>query len=358
MLSAMMREPDTIVINGRRIGPSEPPYVVAEMSANHDGSIDKAMRIVEAARTAGADAVKLQTFTPDTITLDSREKDFIVEGGLWDGRSLHDLYAEAHMPWDWHRPLFEHAAKLGITIFSSPFDRTAVDLLEGLGAPAYKIASLEVVDLPLIRYVAATGKPIIISTGLANVEEIGEAVEAALGGATREVAVLHCVSSYPALASEYNLRTIPDMAKRFGVVTGLSDHTIDSATAIASVALGACIVEKHFTLDRGGGGPDDSFSLEPPELAAMCRDLRTAWESLGGVDYEPTAGEMPNLKFRRSLYFVKDVGRGQRIPADAVRSVRPGFGAPPKLLGAVVGAIAKVDIRANTPVRMQDLDPG
>lgn len=243
----------SIQIAGREIGPSYPPYVIAELSANHNGSIETAKRIIEEAAYAGAGAVKLQTYRPDTITLDSDDDEFKIKGGLWDGRTLYELYQEAHMPWEWHAPLFAHARKLGITIFSSPFDNTAVDLLESLNAPAYKIASFEAVDLPLIKYAASTGKPVIISTGMANVDEIAEAIEAAREGGCKELAVLHCVSGYPAPAADYNLRTIPDMIERYGLVTGLSDHTIDNTTAIASVALGASIIEKHFTLNRSGG---------------------------------------------------------------------------------------------------------
>src|SRR6185312_11363044 len=271
----------SINIAGREIGAGASPYVIAEMSANHNGNIETALRIIEQAKQAGADAIKIQTYTADTITLKSDKPDFQINEGLWAGRTLYELYEWAHTPWVWHAPLFKHARKLGITVFSSPFDNTAVDLLEDLNAPAYKIASFEAIDLPLIRYVAGTHKPMIISTGMADVEEISEAIAAARDGGCKELAILHCVSSYPAPASDYNLLTLPDMQKRFGVVVGLSDHTLDNATAIASVVLGASIVEKHFTLSRRSGGPDDSFSLEPPELEALCRDTHTAWAALG-----------------------------------------------------------------------------
>jgi pseudaminic acid synthase len=342
-----------IAIAGRRIAIDEPPYVIAELSANHNGKLETALRIVEAARAAGAAAVKIQTYRPDTITLDCADESFRIHGGLWDGRTLHELYQEAHMPWEWHGVLFEHARRIGITLFSSPFDSTAVDLLESLGAPAYKIASFEAVDLPLIRHVARTGKPMIISTGMADAEEIGEAVQAARSGGCRELALLHCVSGYPAPASDYNLRTIADMRERFGVVIGLSDHTLDNSTALAAVALGAALVEKHFTLERSGGGPDDSFSLEPPELAALCRDSRTAWEALGRVDYGRKSSEQGNVQFRRSLYFVKALRAGEVVTADAVRSVRPGYGLAPKHLDQVVGRVLRSDVDYATPVRWE-----
>ena len=259
-----------IYIAERRIASDVPPYVIAELSANHNGRISTALRIIEEAKKAGANAVKIQTYRPDTITLNSDLPDFKITDGLWAGHTLYELYELAHTPWEWHAPLFEHARKVGITIFSSPFDNTAVDLLEDLNAPAYKIASFEAVDLPLIKYVASTGKPMIISTGMADAEEIQEAINAARTGGCKQLAILHCVSGYPAPSADYNLRTITDMIQRFGLVTGLSDHTLDNTTAITSVALGASIIEKHFTLDRSGGGPDDSFSLEPTELATLC----------------------------------------------------------------------------------------
>lgn len=340
-----------ISIAGRPIGPAYPPYVIAELSANHNGKLETALRIIEEAKKAGADAVKLQTYKPDTITLNCDSDEFKIKGGLWDGRTLYDLYEEAHMPWDWHKPLFDRARELGITIFSSPFDKTAIDLLEDLNAPAYKIASFEAVDLPLIKYAASTGKPMIISTGMADAEEIAEAIEAAREGGCKELAVLHCVSGYPAPAEDYNLRTIPDMIERFGLVTGLSDHTLDNTTAIASVVLGASIIEKHFTLDRSGGGPDDSFSLEPSELAALCQGAKTAWSALGRVDYGRKSSEQGNVKFRRSIYFVKDMKAGDVIAQDCVRSVRPGFGLAPRYFNQLIGRKVRSDVRFATPVR-------
>lgn len=350
------RESSSMHIDGREIGPGAPPFVIAELSANHHGSLDRAMQLIGAAHAAGADAVKLQTYRPDTITLDCDNDEFRIKGGLWDGRTLYDLYREAHTPWEWHAPLFAHARRLGITIFSSPFDRSAVDLLEDLGAPAYKIASFEAVDLPLIEYVAHTGKPMIISTGMADAEEIGAAIDTARAGGCTQLAILHCVSGYPAPAADYNLRTLPDMIARFGLVTGLSDHTLDNTTAIASVALGAALIEKHFTLDRRGGGPDDSFSLEPPELTQLCAAVRTAWQALGRIDYGRKPSEVANVQFRRSLYFVKDLAAGALITADAVRSVRPGFGLPPKELGAVIGRRLRQSVQACTAVTREAID--
>lgn len=340
-----------ISIADRLIGPAYSPYVIAELSANHNGKLETALRIIEEAKKAGADAVKLQTYKPDTITLNCDSDDFKIKGGLWDGRTLYDLYEEAHMPWEWHKPLFDRARELGITIFSSPFDNTAIDLLEDLNAPAYKIASFEAVDLALIKYAARTGKPIIISTGMADAEEIAEAIEAAREGGCKELAVLHCVSGYPAPAEDYNLRTIPDMIERFGLVTGLSDHTLDNTTAIASVALGVSIIEKHFTLDRSGGGPDDSFSLEPVELAALCRGAKTAWSALGRVDYGRKSSEQGNVQFRRSLYFISDLKAGDLITPEVVRSVRPGFGLPPKELKSILGKKLSRDVSRNSPVK-------
>jgi pseudaminic acid synthase len=340
----------TISINGRSIGPDHPPYVIAEMSANHNGKLETALRLIDEARKAGADAVKLQTYTADTITLNCDLEEFQIHDGLWSGKTLYQLYQEAHMPWDWHKPLFEHARKVGITIFSSPFDNTAVDLLEDLNAPAYKIASFEVVDLHLIKYVASTGKPMIISTGMADAQEIQEAIDAAREGGCKELAVLHCVSGYPAPAEDYNLRTIPDMIERFGLVTGLSDHTLDNTTAITSVAIGASIIEKHFTLDRSGGGADDSFSLEPSDLVALCQGAKTAWQAMGRVDYGRKSSEQGNVKFRRSLYFVKDMNEGDVITQDCVRSVRPGFGLSPKFLSDVLGARVSRKVNKFSPV--------
>ena len=345
-----------ISIDGRKIGTDYAPYIIAEMSANHNGSIENAFKIIEQAKRCGADAVKLQTYTADTITLNSRAPEFMIRGTLWDGQSLHELYQKAHMPWDWHKPLFDFAHEQGITIFSSPFDFSAVDLLESLNAPAYKIASFEMVDLPLIRYVAQTGKPMIISTGMADADEIAEAVETAKSAGCRELVVLHCVSGYPAPAADYNLRTLPDMAARFGTLVGLSDHTLDNTTAVASVVLGACVIEKHFTLDRNGGGADDSFSLEPDGLQALCRDSKTAWQALGRVHYGLKSSEQGNVQFRRSLYFVKDLQKGDTIDETCIRSVRPGFGIAPKHFDELIGKRLTRNVQANTKTDWADFE--
>jgi pseudaminic acid synthase len=345
-----------ITIDGRKIGPDYPPYIIAELSANHNGDINRAFKIMEEAKKAGADAIKLQTYTHETITMDCDSNDFQIHGGLWDGQTLYELYKGAHMPWEWHIALFEKAKSLGITIFSSPFDFSAVDLLEGLSAPAYKIASFELVDLPLIARVAKTGKPMIMSTGMANETEIQEAVDTARSNGCDELLVLQCVSGYPAPADQYNLRTIPDIARRFNVLSGLSDHTIDNATAVASVALGACLIEKHVTLDRNGGGADDSFSLEPLELKQLCDDTRTAWASLGKVNYERTEAEMGNIKFRRSLYVVKNIKCGDILTESNIRSIRPGFGIAPKYYFDILGKKAKQDIAKGTALQFQLLE--
>lgn len=347
-----------IKIDNRKIGLDHPPYVIAELSANHNGSIETAKKIIMEAKAAGADAIKLQTYSPTTITLNCDLDDFQIKDGLWAGRTLYELYDEAHMPWEWHGPLFDFARKNGITIFSSPFDKTAVDLLESLNAPAYKIASFEAVDLPLIRYVASTGKPMIISTGMANSEEIQEAIDAAHEGGCKELAILHCVSGYPAPSEDYNLKTITDMRERFGLVTGLSDHTLDNNTAIASVALGAAIVEKHFTLDRSGGGADDSFSLEPKELDALCRSSKIVWNALGRVDYGRKSSEETNVKFRRSLYYVKELNAGDIITSDSIKSVRPGYGVAPKNTNLVVGKVINKSVSFGTPVSLDDVSIG
>jgi N-acetylneuraminate synthase len=335
-------------IAGRPIGPGHPPYLIAEMSGNHKGELSTALRLIDAAKEAGADAVKLQTYTADTITIDHDGPEFQLTGGLWAGRSLYDLYQEAHTPWDWHGPLFEHAAKVGIPLFSSPFDPTAVDLLVGLGAPAFKIASFELVDLPLIRAAARHGKPMILSTGLASLGEIAEAV-AAVRDEGAPVMLLHCTSGYPTPPEECDLRTIPHMAEAFHVPVGLSDHTHGIAVPVAAVALGAVVVEKHFTLSRADGGVDAEFSLEPQEFAAMANACRTAWAALGQVGYELKPSEMAGAGHRRSLYVVADLAVGEVVTERHVRSIRPGNGLAPKHLPQVLGMRAVRSLKRGEP---------
>lgn len=339
-----------VSIAGRAIGPDQPPYVIAEMSGNHNGDIGRAFALIEAAQAAGADAVKLQTYTADTITIDHDGPGFTIEGGLWHGRRLHELYQEAHTPWDWHPRLFEKAAEVGITLFSSPFDPTAIDFLETLGAPAYKVASFEIVDTPLVAHMARTGKPLIVSTGLASPEDIADAVEAARGAGGGGLILLHCTSGYPTPPSQMHLRTMADLAARHGTLVGLSDHTMGTAVSVAAVALGACVIEKHFTLARADGGPDAAFSLEPEELAQLTHDCRDAWEALGSVHYGEVEAEAASREHRRSLYVVADVRRGDILTAQNIRSIRPGHGLAPKHLHAVLGRPAARDLKRGEPL--------
>lgn len=344
-----------ITINQRRIGENHLPYIIAEMSANHNGKIENALHLISLAKQCGADAVKLQTYTADTLTIDSDSEDFMIRGGLWDGKNLYQLYQEAFTPWDWHAELFKHAKELGITIFSSPFDFSAIDFLEDLNTPAYKIASFEAVDIPLIKYAASTGKPLIISTGMLAKEEIAEAADAAYSSGCTNLALLHCVSSYPASPEDYNLHTLKDIKDSFACVAGLSDHTISNTTAISSIAMGASIIEKHFTLDREGGGPDDSFSLEPNDLMNLCSESKVSWQSMGRVDYGLKEGEKPNKKFQRSLYFMKPLKKGDTILRDDIRSIRPGFGLPPKYMDQVIGNVLDADVDYGMPVTSDHL---
>ena len=339
-----------IEIAGRKIGPDQPPYIVCELSGNHNGSLDRALALVDAAAATGCDAIKIQTYTADTITLDSDAPDFLVKGGLWDGMSLHALYQLASTPYEWHPALFELDAKLGVTMFSTPFDDTAVDLLESLNAPAYKIASFEVVDLPLVARVARCKKPMIISTGMANEAEMAEVVDTALSNGAAGVVLLHCTSSYPAPMDSANVRNVPMLAERFGVVGGLSDHTMGTAASVAAVALGACLIEKHFTLARADGGPDADFSLEPAEFSALVRDCKDAWSAVGTAGFERAGVEVGNIKFRRSLYVTADVKAGEALTPANVRSVRPGHGLPPKVLPEVLGRRAARDLSYGEPL--------
>lgn len=342
--------PPAISIAERRIGPDEPPFVIAEMSANHNGSLERAFAIMEAAKSAGADAMKIQTYTADTITIDCNGRGFTIQGGLWDGNTLYDLYKKAHTPWDWHPALFKKGRELGLIVFSSPFDDTAVDLLEDCEAPAYKIASFELVDLPLIRKCAATGKPLIMSTGMACLDEIAEAIVAARSAGATDIALLHCTSGYPTPPEDSDLRTIPHLAQAFGLVTGLSDHTPGIGAPIAAIALGASIIEKHFTLARSDGGPDAEFSLESGELTSLCENAALAWKALGRVRYEKTESEKGNAQFRRSLYIVQDMKAGEVLEPGNLRSIRPGFGLPPKFYDLLLGKRVNCDASRGTPM--------
>jgi N-acetylneuraminate synthase len=346
-----------IEIAGRPIGAAFEPYVVCELSGNHNGSLDRALLMMNAAAATGADAVKLQTYTPDTLTIDQDSADFQLEGGLWAGRTLYDLYSEAHTPFEWHAALFERGRELGVTVFSTPFDETAVDLLEALDCPAYKIASFEVVDLALIARTARTGKPMILSTGLAGLDEIGEAVATARDNGAGGVVLLHCTSAYPAPIEEADVRTVADLAARFGCVGGLSDHTPGAAASVAAVAVGACVIEKHFTLARADGGPDAAFSLEPPEFAALVADCKAAWRALGRVRHDRAGSESGNLTFRRSLYVVADVAAGEALTPANVRSIRPGFGLAPKHLPEVLGRRAARPLRRGERLSWDMLAP-
>jgi N-acetylneuraminate synthase len=343
-------------IVGRAIGVGQPAYVIAELSANHNQDFDKAVRLVRAAKECGADAVKLQTYTADTITIRSDRPEFRIGGGtLWDGRTLYDLYGEAYTPWEWQPKLKALADELGLHLFSSPFDPTAVDFLERMGVPAYKVASLELVDLPLIEKIARTGKPIIMSTGLATLAEIDEALTAARSAGATDIVLLKCTSAYPAPAEEMNLRTIPHLAAAFGVPVGLSDHTLGIAVPVAAVAVGACVIEKHFTLSRAEPGPDSAFSLEPAEFRAMVEAVRTAEKSLGQVRYGVGAAEAKSRVFRRSLYVVDHIRQGETLNDANVRSIRPGFGLPPKYLKEILGRKASRDLPRGTPLSWTDL---
>ena len=339
-----------IKIAGRAIGPEHPPYIVAELSANHGGSLDRALATLNAAKTAGAEAVKLQTYTPDTMTIDVEQPDFVIKGGLWDGRRLYDLYGEAQTPLDWHHALFERARALGMTIFSTPFDDTAVDFLETLDTPAYKIASFELVDHALIARAASTGKPLIISTGMASQVEIAEAVEVARKAGGRDLLLLHCVSGYPTPADQINLRRIPTLATETALPIGLSDHTLGVEVSIAAVAMGACLIEKHFTLARADGGPDAAFSLEPDEFARLTRGAASAFAALGDGRSARSSVEEGNLSFRRSLYVVKDIAQGETFTAANLRAIRPGYGLPPKHLAEILGRRARRALSRGTRV--------
>ncbi|WP_029421611.1 pseudaminic acid synthase [Alicyclobacillus macrosporangiidus] len=342
-----------IKLGDKIIGPDHPPFIIAEMSGNHNHSLDRALEIVRAAAAAGAHAVKLQTYTADTMTLDIHDGEFRIDdlNSLWRGNSLYKLYQEAYTPWEWHKPIFDLCRELGLVAFSTPFDASAVDFLESLDVPCYKIASFENTDLPLIRKVAATGKPMIISTGMATLAELDELVQTAREAGCRDIVLLRCTSTYPASPTDSHLRTLPHLRAMFGCEVGLSDHTMGIGVAVAAVALGASVIEKHFTLRRSDGGVDSEFSMEPEEMRALVQETKKAWEALGHVHYGPTERERPSLALRRSLYFVKDLKKGDTITPDAIRSIRPGHGLPPKYQDLVVGRRVTSDVKRGTPVR-------
>ena len=343
----------------RAIGAGHRPYLIAEMSGNHNQSLERALEIVDAAAASGADALKLQTYTADTMTLDVAMPGFVIDDAksLWAGRRLHDLYQEAHTPWEWHRPLIERATAHGLHCFSTPFDSTAVDFLESLDTPAYKIASFELVDVNLIRTVASTGKPMIMSTGMATAGEIEEAVAAARTGGCRDLVLLKCTSTYPATPENTNIATIPHMRAHFGCEVGLSDHTLGTGVAVAATALGATVIEKHFTLRRADGGVDSAFSMEPQEFRALREETERAALALGTVQYGPTAAEIKSLAFRRSLYIAADLKAGDVLTRENLRSVRPGFGLPPKHLETLLGMRVRRDVAAGTPMAWDLLGP-
>ncbi|MDP2431763.1 MAG: pseudaminic acid synthase [Pseudomonadota bacterium] len=338
-----------IAIAGRAIGREQPPFLIAEMSGNHNQSLARALEIVEAAARAGAHALKIQTYTADTMTLDLDEGEFHIEHPLWGGQSLHQLYQQAYTPWEWHQPIFERARELGMIAFSTPFDETAVDFLEGLEVPAYKIASFENSDLPLIRKVAATGKPMIISTGMATVAELDESVRVARAAGCRDLVLLKCTSTYPATPENSNLLTLPHLRDLFACVVGLSDHTMGIGVSVAGVALGATVIEKHFTLRRADGGVDATFSLEPEEFAQLRVETERAWQALGRVRYGPSEAERPSIIFRRSLYVVRDMRAGEAFSRDNLRAIRPGLGLPPGELDTLLGKRVARDVKRGTP---------
>lgn len=339
-----------ITIDGTKIGPNYKPYIIAELSANHNGSINKALKGIEVAAQCGVDAIKIQSYSPDSMTIDCDKDDFQIKGGLWDGYKLYDLYTWAQTPFSWHQQLFDKAKEVGVTLFSTPFDESAVELLEHLNTPAYKVASFEVTDLPLIKRIAQTGKPIIISTGMANLEEITDAINTAKENGCTELVVLHCISAYPSPIEQSNLATITDISKKFDVISGLSDHTLGTVASVTSIAMGASLIEKHFTLDRGDKGPDSEFSLEPIELKRLVEETRAAYQAIGHASFERKPVEEASMKFRRSLYFIDDLKKGDVITEKNIRRIRPGYGLKPKYFLQVVGKVVKKDISRGTAV--------
>jgi len=339
-------------VMGRKIGPNQPPFIIAEMSGNHNQSLERALEIVEAAAKAGAHALKIQTYTADTMTLNLDNKDFKIEDpeSLWKGNTLYQLYQQAYTPWEWHKPIFDRARELGMIPFSTPFDETAVDFLEELDVPMYKIASFENNDIPLIKKVASTGKPMIISTGMATVAELDETVRATREAGCKDLILLKCTSTYPASPENTNILTIPHMRELFDCQVGLSDHTMGVGVAVASVALGATVIEKHFTLSRADGGVDSAFSMEPDEMKALVVETERAWQALGEVKYGPTEKEKASLKFRRSIYVAKDIKAGEKFTKENIRVIRPGYGLEPKYFEKIIGLTAKRDLKAGTPL--------
>ena len=345
-----------VYINGQQISSATRPFLIAEISANHNGSIERAKALIKSAQENGADAVKLQTYKPETITLKQYSDEFLIKDGQFKGQYLYDLYEKAHLPWEWHAELFQFSSDIGITIFSTPFDETAVDFLESLKTPAYKIASFELTDLPLIKKVAGTLKPVILSTGMASLSEISRSVDVIRSTGNEQIIVLRCVSGYPSASSDYNLATIPKLEGELNCWIGLSDHTLNNTTAIVSVGMGTVLIEKHFTLDRNGGGPDDSFSMEPKDLFSLRQTVDEAYLSVGKTHFGTTASDEKNKQFRRSLYFIRDLKRGHSLTETDVKSVRPGFGLPPDQLDLLIGCSLKEDVEKNTPVSLDQLE--
>ena len=340
-------------IGSQEIGTGFRPYVIAELSGNHNGDINRIFALIDAAKQAGADAIKIQTYTADTMTIDCDLDDFMISGGPWDGYRLYDLYTEAHTPWEWHHQIFDRCNEIGITVFSTPFDHSAVDFLQELGAPAYKVASFEMTDLPLLEKIASTGKPVIMSTGLASISEISESVDTLRKSGCHELAILHCVSGYPSDPADANLRTIPNMAEIFQLPVGLSDHSTGIGVSVAAVSQGAAVIEKHLTLRRSDGGVDSEFSLEPDELRLLTEGCLAAYQSLGRVNYSLTASEAQNYKFRRSIYAVRDIAKGETLTGENIRTIRPGFGLAPKFMPRVLGRTAAKDIQRGTPLSLE-----
>lgn len=341
-----------LMIDNTLIGEQQAPYIIAEISANHNGSIDAALACISAAKKAGANAVKIQTYTADTMTIQSDKEDFQIQEGPWQGYSLYDLYQQAHTPYEWHQALFEHAKKEAITLFSTPFDETAVDLLESLDAPAYKVASFELTDHPLLKRVGETGKPVILSTGMANEQEIKEAVDVLAQSGCQDLVLLHCISAYPAPIESSNLTAIRTLSDKFNTLSGLSDHSLGTSVANTAISLGACVVEKHFTLSRSHPGPDSAFSIEPDELKTLCESTYLTWQSLGTGELATSSVEQQNLQFRRSIYVVKDMKAGDVFSKENIRCIRPGFGLEPKYFEKIVGQVALTDLSKGTPLSL------